>query len=76
MMKSRWLIAGFALAFATGNVMATEEADYDVVVAEDKLEIREYAPQIVAEVIVNDDFEDAGNAAFRKLFKYISGDNT
>jgi hypothetical protein len=76
MMKIRWLAAGIALVFATGNVMAAEEADYDVVLAEDKLEIREYAPQIVAEVIVNDDFEDAGNVAFRKLFKYISGNNT
>ncbi len=75
-MKTRWLAVGLILTLLSGNVMAAEEADYDVVVAEDKLEIRDYTPQIVAEVIVNDDFEDAGNVAFRKLFKYISGNNT
>ncbi len=75
-MKPTWLAAGVALALVAGNVLATEEAAYDVVVADDQLEVREYAPQIVAEVIVNDDFEGAGNQAFRKLFKYISGFNT
>lgn len=56
--------------------MAVEEAKYTVSMQQDKLEIREYAPSIVAEVIVNGDFEDASSAAFRKLFNYISGDNT
>lgn len=56
--------------------MATEEAEYRVLLQEDAFEIREYAPSIVAEVIVNGDFEDASSAAFRKLFNYISGDNT
>jgi len=56
--------------------MAVEEAKYTVSMQQDKLEIREYAPSIVAEVIVNGDFEDASSAAFRKLFKYISGENT
>ena len=56
--------------------MAAEEAEYNVTVQNDKLEIREYAPSIVAEVVVSDTFEDASGAAFRKLFNYISGDNT
>ena len=56
--------------------MGVEEAKYTVIKQQDKLEIREYAPAIVAEVIVNDDFEDASGAAFRTLFNYISGDNT
>ena len=56
--------------------MAAEEAKYSVAVKQDDLEIRDYEPSIVAEVIVNDDFEDASGAAFRKLFNYISGDNT
>ncbi len=56
--------------------MGVEEAKYNVIRQQDKLEIREYDPSIVAEVIVNDDFEDASNKAFRKLFNYISGDNT
>ena len=64
------------LTLMMGNVMAAEEAEYTVALKQDKLEIRDYAPSIVAEVIVNDNFEDASGAAFRKLFNYISGDNT
>ena len=56
--------------------MAAEEAKYSVSVKQDDLEVREYEPSIVAEVIVNDGFEDASSAAFRTLFNYISGDNT
>ncbi len=60
----------------TGNLMAIEEAEYTVLLKDETLEIRQYAPSIVAEVIVNDNFEDASNKAFRKLFKYISGSNS
>ena len=60
----------------TGNLMAVEEAEYNVSTQQDKFEIRQYTPSIVAEVIVDGDFENASNAAFRKLFNYISGDNT
>lgn len=74
-------IAGFSLlavllVLTTENVMAVEEAKYTVSVKQDKLEIREYAPSVVAEVIVDGEFEDASSAAFRTLFKYISGKNT
>ena len=64
------------LALMVEDVMGVEEAKYNVVKQQDKLEIRDYEPSIVAEVIVNDSFEDASNKAFRKLFNYISGDNT
>ena len=56
--------------------MAVEEARYSVAVKQDNIEIREYEPSIVAEVIVKDDFEDASGKAFKQLFNYISGDNT
>ena len=54
---------------------AVEEARYDTVQREGDFELREYAPQILAEVIVDADVEDAGNLAFRSLFRYISGEN-
>ena len=75
MNKSVILFAAL-LALMAENVMGVEEAKYNVIKQQDKLEIRDYEPSIVAEVIVNDDFEDASNKAFRKLFNYISGDNT
>jgi effector-binding domain-containing protein len=62
--------------FAAGNLMAIEEAKYSVSLKDDALEIRQYEPSIVADVIVKGTFEDASNKAFRKLFKYISGDNS
>jgi hypothetical protein len=58
------------------GVNTVEEAAYDVLMAEDKYELRLYEPMVVAETYIEDDFDNAGNQAFRKLFGYISGDNT
>ena len=72
----RALVTTAALAMlAVSPVQAVEEAEYTVVREDGDVEIREYAPAIVAETVVSGDFEDAGNAAFRKLFKYIDGNN-
>jgi len=55
--------------------MATEEAEYTVFLKEENLEVRLYEPHIVAETVVDKEFEDAGSEAFGRLFKYISGNN-
>ncbi|NNL65729.1 MAG: heme-binding protein, partial [Myxococcales bacterium] len=55
--------------------MAYEEPAYTVVEEFEDFEIREYAPQLVAETTVEGDFDDAGSQAFRILFDYISGEN-
>ncbi|KPK44295.1 MAG: heme-binding protein [Phycisphaerae bacterium SG8_4] len=52
-----------------------EKAKYEVIEKEGKFEVRQYQPQIVAETIVESDFDEAGNSAFRRLFNYISGEN-
>lgn len=54
---------------------AVEKAAYRVVEAEDPFELRDYAAQLVAEVIVEGSLEQAGNDAFNPLFRYISGAN-
>ncbi len=71
------LITTILLLQLTGatTAMATEEAPYTVITTEALFELREYAPQILAEIIVDGDLENAGNKAFRPLFRYISGDN-
>ena len=53
----------------------SEEAKYRVVLKEGSHELRQYNPQIVAETIVEGEFDEVGNKAFRLLFDYISGNN-
>jgi len=57
------------------NAMATEEAAYTVVTTDGAFEIRDYAPHVVAETLVEGTLEEAGNTAFNRLFRYISGGN-
>ncbi len=69
-----WLFV-FIATLLTGNAMAVEEAKYTVVLNEDNFEVRQYAPHVLAETIVDGDLEGAGNKAFNLLFKYIDGNN-
>ena len=68
-------IAAVLLTAIAPRVLAVEEAEYRVLRQDGAIELREYAPSIVAETVVDADFEDAGNRAFRTLFRYIDGDN-
>lgn len=63
------IFSGFTTA------MATEEAKFTVVKKEATFELRDYATHILAETVVEGSLEDASNKAFRKLFRYISGNN-
>ena len=76
-MKRTMPIILFMAIFTFGvmEVMATEEAKYTVLKKDDRFEIRDYEPHILAEIIVEGDIEQAGNKSFNKLFRYISGDN-
>ena len=56
--------------------MAIEEPRFEVLAQDGAFELRDYAPYLVAETRVEADFESAGNLAFQRLFRYISGDNT
>lgn len=58
-----------------GVTLATEEPAYKVVATYEDFEVREYQAIIIAQTIVKESFEDAGNAGFRILAKYIFGDN-
>jgi hypothetical protein len=55
--------------------MAIEEPKFQVVDKNADFEIRFYPPYLVAEVDVEGNLDDAGNAAFRILAGYIFGDN-
>ena len=45
------------------------------VIKDGTFEIRDYAPHVVAETLVEGTLEEAGNKAFDRLFRYISGGN-
>ena len=60
---------------STEKNLGFEQAKYTVLEKQGKFEIRQYQPCIVAETIVESDFDKAGNIAFRRLFNYISGQN-
>ena len=55
--------------------MAIEEPKYTVRSQSENYEIRDYPKILVAETLVEAEFEDAGNMAFRILADYIFGNN-
>jgi hypothetical protein len=54
---------------------AVEEPGYQVIRKIDPIELRRYAPYVVAEVVLNTSPENAGNQAFPILAGYIFGKN-
>jgi len=72
----------FTLALALASAlllpppaMAIDEPSFRVIESAPPVEIREYAPYVVAETRVAGGFRDVGNEGFRRLFAYISGEN-
>ena len=56
--------------------MATDEPEFKLILKEDKFEIREYAPKIIAQVEIFGDFNDASSKGFKILADFIFGNNT
>ena len=54
---------------------AIEEPDFQVIRKFDNVELRQYAPYVVAEVVLDTTAEEAGNQAFPILAGYIFGKN-
>ena len=75
----RFLIASVVvLVAAIGfvmNISTAKEPPHEVVLKDGEIEVRQYAPQIVAEVTVSGNMRRAGNSGFRPLAGYIFGDN-
>lgn len=74
-MKYKAFYATLLLIIGAQKAMAIEEASYVVLKSEGNYEVREYAPHVLAETLVDGDLENAGSRAFQKLFRYISGNN-
>ncbi len=78
-----YIIGGFILLlaiWAIGSYLAIknlEEPGYSVIEKKDGYEIREYAPYIVAETVVNStEYNEDVSQGFRLIADYIFGNNT
>lgn len=69
------LLAALLAAIAIRPAMAIETPEYRVLESDGAYELREYAPYLIAETAVDAGFMNAGNVAFGRLFRYISGAN-
>ena len=72
---SKRIMAASIVLLGVASAMATEEAKYTLIEKIGVFEIRDYERHLLVETIVDSSLEDAGNQAFRKLFRYISGNN-
>ncbi len=63
------------LGIASGVAMAVEQPAFRSIEQDGAYELRDYAPYLIAETRVEASFIDAGNIAFGRLFRYISGAN-
>jgi hypothetical protein len=78
MMQKRWIGGCFWAVFGLlnlGTAMAIEEPKYQVVLSEGDVEIRHYAPMLIAETVVEGDMDEASNQGFRRIADYIFGNN-
>ena len=71
----RKFLLSLAIAAAPGLSSAIEEPSYEVERKIGDVEVRRYAPYVVAEVIINAPADDAGSEAFPILAGYIFGKN-
>lgn len=72
-MKISYLL--FIFILISNSLMATDEPEFKLILKEDKFEIREYAPKIIAQVEVFGDFDQASSKGFKVLADYIFGNN-
>ena len=63
------------MALGGCGTVGIEKSKYSVLEKDGRFELRLYEPCIAAETVVESDFGEAGNIAFRRLYKYISGEN-
>ena len=66
----------FTLLIFSNTVMAIEEPKYTLLEKYQAFELRDYAPQIIAEVLVDGDMRESSSKGFRLIADFIFGNNT
>jgi hypothetical protein len=73
-MKTRFLLALFFI-FWSQSAMAIEEPRFTSIFKAGSFEVRQYAPMLVAETVVDGDMDEASTRGFRKIADFIFGNN-
>jgi hypothetical protein len=66
------LLAGCSVV----GISSVEEAGHTVLLDENNIQLRNYKGYLVAETLIEADYADSGRTGFRRLFRYISGNNS
>ena len=66
----------FILLLIGQNAMAIEEPAFKIVLKYEAFEVRQYAPMLVAETLIDGNLDEASNKGFRKIADYIFGNNS
>ena len=73
------VLSGLLFILQTGcsvlGIRTAEEARYKVVSQDGRFQVREYADAVIAETVVDADYQKAQSIAFRRLAGYIFGKN-
>ncbi|MFU8816753.1 MAG: SOUL family heme-binding protein [Pseudomonadales bacterium] len=70
------MVTALLALLASASVHAVPQLAYQVEATVGDVEVRRYAPHLLASVQVDANFEAAGNRAFRPLFRFIDGNNS
>ena len=73
-MKIRYLLALIVILW-NQPAMAIEEPRFTLVMKAGMFEVRQYAPMLIAETMVEGDMDEASNRGFRRIADYIFGNN-
>ena len=66
----------FTFLIFSNTAMAIEEPKFTLIEQEQSFELRDYAPKIIAEVVVDGDMRESSSKGFRLIADYIFGNNT
>ncbi len=66
-----------SLLLGGSMALSLEQPDYTVIYQQDDIEYRQYDAYLVVETVIENDqgYKSAANEGFRRLFRYISGNN-
>lgn len=74
-LKTHALLALLAGFIGMESAMALEEPRYEVRISQASFELRDYAPLLIAQTLVDGDMDEASNKGFRLIADFIFGNN-